>query len=108
MLGFMLTFIAADDCLIDLGPSFRNPDLSGDSVTDVKISRLPAKQAPSPQKTLTDDDRRRICRYHEENPAVKQMEIAGKHAFLPEILFFFFNSNAMHISNIRRRKKVSG
>jgi hypothetical protein len=43
-----------------------------------KPSKLPAIHAPSPRKTLTDDDRRRMCRYHEENPSVKQTEIGGK------------------------------
>ena len=32
----------------------------------------------SPRRTLTDDDRRRMCLYHEENPTVKQTEIGGK------------------------------
>jgi hypothetical protein len=26
---------------------------------------------------LTDQDRRRMCQYHEENPSVKQTEIGG-------------------------------
>jgi hypothetical protein len=34
--------------------------------------------SPSPRKTLTDLDRRRMCQYHEENPSVKQTEIGGK------------------------------
>jgi hypothetical protein len=40
--------------------------------------RLPSIHAtPSPRKTLTDSDRRRMCQYHEENPSVKQTEIGG-------------------------------
>ena len=42
-------------------------------------TKLPAIHAtPSPRKTLTDSDRRRMCQYHEENPTVKQTEIGGK------------------------------
>lgn len=32
----------------------------------------------TPRRTLTDDDRRRMCLYHEEHPMVKQTEIGGK------------------------------
>ncbi|VDB89128.1 Bgt-5103 [Blumeria graminis f. sp. tritici] len=32
----------------------------------------------SPRKTLTHNDRRRMCQYHEENPTVKQTEIGAK------------------------------
>ncbi|WEW55321.1 hypothetical protein PRK78_000750 [Emydomyces testavorans] len=31
--------------------------------------------SPTPRRTLTDADRRRMCMYHEENPHVKQTEI---------------------------------
>ncbi len=42
-------------------------------------TKLPAIHAtPSPRKTLTDSDRRRMCQYHEENPTVKQTEIGGE------------------------------
>ena len=34
--------------------------------------------AQSARRTLTDQDRRRMCLYHEENPTVKQTEIGGK------------------------------
>ncbi|CZR66102.1 uncharacterized protein PAC_16003 [Phialocephala subalpina] len=41
-------------------------------------AKLPAIHAtPSPRKTLTDNDRRRMCQYHEENPSVKQTEIGA-------------------------------
>lgn len=43
------------------------------------IPKLPAIHAtPSPRKTLTDSDRRRMCQYHEDNPTVKQTEIGGE------------------------------
>lgn len=42
---------------------------------------LPPVAAPIPtpntRRTLTDQDRRRMCQYHEENPTVKQTEIGG-------------------------------
>jgi len=42
-------------------------------------AKLPAIHAtPSPRKTLTDSDRRRMCQFHEDNPTVKQTEIGGK------------------------------
>lgn len=42
-------------------------------------TKLPAIHAtPSPRKTLTDSDRRRMCQYHEENPTIKQTEIGGE------------------------------
>ena len=31
----------------------------------------------TPRRTLTDDDRRRMCEYHESHPGVKQTEIGG-------------------------------
>lgn len=37
-----------------------------------------APTLPTSRKTLTDDARRRMCKYHEENPTVKQTEIGGK------------------------------
>jgi hypothetical protein len=41
--------------------------------------KLPAIHAtPSPRKTLTDNDRKNMCQYHEDNPHVKQTEIGGK------------------------------
>lgn len=43
-----------------------------------KPAKLSTSHAPSPRKTLTDEDRRRMCRYHEENPTVKQTEIGGE------------------------------
>lgn len=44
--------------------------------------KLPSIHAtPSPRKTLTDNDRRRMCQYHEENPSVKQTEIGGEKNF---------------------------
>jgi hypothetical protein len=35
---------------------------------------------PTPRRMLTDDDRRRMCEYHESHPGVKQTEIGGMSA----------------------------
>lgn len=44
-------------------------------------SAPPATPAPPPpstaRRTLTDQDRRRMCQYHEDHPTVKQTEIGG-------------------------------
>jgi hypothetical protein len=41
----------------------------------------------TPRRTLTDDDRRRMCEYHESHPGVKQTEIGGMsvldHSYAP-------------------------
>ena len=37
-----------------------------------------ARSAPTPRKTLTDSDRRRMCKYAEDNPQAKQTEIGGE------------------------------
>lgn len=44
-------------------------------------SKLPSLHGnPSPRKTLSDADRRRMCQYHEDNPTTKQTEIGGKYS----------------------------
>lgn len=55
------------------------PPVAIPSVTaPVKTTRLPAIHAPSqPRKTLTDDDRRRMCQYAEDHPNTKQTEIGA-------------------------------
>jgi hypothetical protein len=35
----------------------------------------------TPRRTLTDDDRRQMCLYHEEHKTAKQTDIGGKHIF---------------------------
>ncbi|KAL9124188.1 MAG: hypothetical protein Q9217_006461 [Psora testacea] len=37
----------------------------------------PIPTLPTSRKTLTDNDRRRMCKYHEDNPTVKQTEIGA-------------------------------
>jgi len=55
------------------------PPVAIPSVTaPLKPARLPAIHAPSqPRKTLTDDDRRRMCQYAEDHPNTKQTEIGA-------------------------------
>lgn len=52
--------------------------LPSSSSLPLKTGKLPPLHTPSPRKTLTDADRRRMCQYHEDNPTVKQTEIGGK------------------------------
>lgn len=63
--------------------SYSNPPIaipaSAPPLAKGNTPKLPAIHAtPSPRKTLTDSDRRRMCQYHEENPTVKQTEIGGE------------------------------
>ncbi len=54
-------------------------------------SAPPAPSAPAPstaRKTLTDQDRRKMCQYHEDHPTVKQTEIGGESRFAVVIKFF--------------------
>lgn len=41
------------------------------------LHATPASHAPTPRRTLADDDRRRMCLYHEENKSAKQTDIGG-------------------------------
>lgn len=53
-------------------------------------SAPPAPSAPAPstaRKTLTDQDRRKMCQYHEDHPTVKQTEIGGESRFAVVIKF---------------------
>lgn len=42
------------------------------------LHATPAPTAPTPRRTLTDEDRRRMCLYHEENKTAKQTDIGGE------------------------------
>lgn len=47
-------------------------------VQPLKAARPPIPSlASQPRKTLTDDDRRRMCQYHIDNPSMKQTEIGA-------------------------------
>lgn len=47
------------------------------SITPVSASS--ARSGSAPRRTLTDDERRKMCQYHEANPNKKQNEIGGKY-----------------------------
>lgn len=42
------------------------------------LSAVSARSAPTPRKTLTDMDRKRMCQYADEHPNAKQTEIGGQ------------------------------
>jgi hypothetical protein len=66
------------------------PPASAPPLTKRSAPKLPAIHAtPSPRKTLTDADRRRMCKYHEENPTVKQTEIGGTRTSLQALYRVF-------------------
>ncbi|KAK3952714.1 hypothetical protein QBC32DRAFT_340614 [Pseudoneurospora amorphoporcata] len=47
--------------------------------TPLKNSKLPAIQTTSqPRKTLTDEDRRRMCQYAQDHPTAKQTDIGAQ------------------------------
>ena len=52
------------------------------SATPVSATSTHSRTSSTPRKTLTDQDRRRMCQYHEDNPTVKQTEIGGMPAYL--------------------------
>ncbi|KAF2651988.1 CenpB-DNA-bind-domain-containing protein [Lophiostoma macrostomum CBS 122681] len=47
------------------------------SATPVSATSTHSRTSSTPRKTLTDQDRRRMCLYHEEHPTVKQTEIGA-------------------------------
>lgn len=49
--------------------------------------------ASTSRRTLTDNDRRRMCQYHEDNPTVKQTEIGGTLRF--DLSRFWLTNAAM-------------
>ncbi|KAL8652478.1 MAG: hypothetical protein Q9210_002658 [Variospora velana] len=65
----------------------------------------PIPTPPSGRRTLTDQDRRRMCQYHEENPTVKQTEI-GCELKNPWSIIGLAAVADMKSSDIRRRAEV--
>ncbi|KAL2271653.1 hypothetical protein VTJ83DRAFT_1024 [Remersonia thermophila] len=61
------------------GPAHSAPPVAIPSVTaPLKTSKLPALQTSQPRKTLTDEDRRAMCKYAEEHPTAKQTDIGAR------------------------------
>ena len=48
------------------------------STTSATVTPVTTTGGSTPRRTLTDDDRRRMCEYHESHPGVKQTEIGGE------------------------------
>lgn len=45
-------------------------------------SASPSRSGTIPRRTLSDDERRKICEHHDQNPSAKQSEIASKLTFV--------------------------
>jgi hypothetical protein len=59
---------------------FRTGGMGAEGDTDVGVVQTGNPDAANgPRRTLTDDDRRQMCIYHEENKTAKQTDIGGKH-----------------------------
>ncbi|CAF9908861.1 MAG: hypothetical protein HETSPECPRED_008753 [Heterodermia speciosa] len=62
-----------------IAPATSIPTLQPARAASVTPAPDPKPHPPQPtaRKTLTDNDRRRMCQYHEDNPSVKQTEIGA-------------------------------
>ena len=61
--------------------------------TPASVSAPAPPPAPTTQRrTLTDQDRRRMCQYHEDHPNVKQTEIGGKPTLRANLGVYFTNA----------------
>jgi len=47
------------------------------STASTTVTPVTTTGGSTPRRTLTDDDQRRMCEYHESHPGVKQTEIGG-------------------------------
>jgi hypothetical protein len=47
------------------------------STASATVTLITTTAGATPRRTLTDDDRRRMCEYHESHPGIKQAEIGG-------------------------------
>jgi hypothetical protein len=63
-------------------PSAPVPNTPASATPVSATSTHSGRTSSTPRKTLTDQDRRRMCQYHEDHPTVKQTEIGGKHAII--------------------------
>ena len=62
--------------------------------TSMTITPITKTSGSTPRRTLDDEDRRRICEYHESHPGVKQIEISGTSLALysPPVLWLTLSS----------------
>ncbi|KAG9579640.1 hypothetical protein KCU77_g8693, partial [Aureobasidium melanogenum] len=68
--------------------------ISPPTVTPVSAGSSTRSGGPSVRKTLSDDDRRRMCKYAEENPTAKQTEIG-----------YLFGVERSTVSKVLRKKE---
>ncbi|KAF2139622.1 uncharacterized protein K452DRAFT_310553 [Aplosporella prunicola CBS 121167] len=59
-------------------PIYPSPPIPQHAAAPTPVPAPSTRSSSTPRKTLTDNDRRRMCLYHEENPTVKQTEIGGE------------------------------
>lgn len=63
-------------------PYYSSPQAQGSTASPTPlmtpVSASSARSTSTPRKTLTDDQRRQMCEYHESNPKAKQNQIGGK------------------------------
>lgn len=66
--------------------AFQSPVMHAPASFSPPTSILPTRKTSTggstPRRTLTDEDRRQMCLYHEENKTAKQTDIGGKHMAL--------------------------
>ncbi|KAL2129118.1 hypothetical protein VTI74DRAFT_8195 [Chaetomium olivicolor] len=61
------------------GPPHSAPPVAIPAITaPLKGSKLPSIQTSQPRKTLTDETRRAMCQYAEDNPGAKQTDIGAR------------------------------
>lgn len=54
------------------------PITPASAITPVSATSTTSRTSATPRKTLTDEDRRQMCLFHEKHPNVKQTEIGGQ------------------------------
>jgi len=73
------------------------PPVSTTSISTT-VTPVTITGGPTPRRTLTGDDRHRMCEYHESHPGVKQTAIGGTSPALypPPILQLTLSSNVWY------------
>jgi hypothetical protein len=82
-------------------PHFALPPIPATPITTpMSAPATTGRMHPTPRKTLTDADRRKMCQYAESHPTVKQNEIGGK--WVP----YLYKNCANAFSHVWCRTKV--
>lgn len=71
-----------------------------------KSATAPTPATPNARRTLSDDDRRRMCQYHEDHPNVKQTEIGGALSYHILQRAVYILTRIHDCSDVRSREKV--